>query len=88
MSEKSELYERLKARRTSLKGFVIRKLRRLSDFSKHELLNKTAFEQYDASLQLTLNNLRSTLKLMSELTFELPKEFYEEIKKQRCVRKL
>ena len=44
------------------------------------MLNKTAFEQCDASLQLTLNDLRSTLKLMSELTFELPKEFYEEIK--------
>ena len=80
MAEKSELYERLKARRTSLKGSVTRKLRRLSEFSKHELLNKTAFEQCDTSLQLTLNDLRSTLKLMSELTFELPKEIYEEIK--------
>ena len=80
MAEKSELYERLKARRTSLKDSVTRKFRRLSEFSKHELLNKTAFEQCDASLQVILNDLRSTLKLMSELTFELPKEFYEEIK--------
>ena len=79
MAEKLELYERLKACRTSLKGSVTRKLRRLSGFSKHELLNKTAFEQCDASLQLTLNNLRSTLKLVSELTFELLKQFYEKI---------
>ena len=80
MAENSELYERLKARRTSLKGSVTRKLRRLSEFSKHELLNKAAFDQCNESLQQTLNDLRSTLKQMSKLTLELPKEFYEEIK--------
>ena len=62
------------------KGLCDKKIKKVSNFSKHELLNKTAFKQCDASLQLTLNNLRSTLKLISALTFELPKEFYEEIK--------
>ena len=76
MAEKSELYERLKSRKTFLKGSVSRKLRRLSDLFKHEFLNNAAFKQCDVSLQQTLNNLRSTLKLMSELTFELPKEIY------------
>ena len=80
MAENSELYERLKARRTSLKGSVTRKLRRLSEFSKHELLNKAAYDQCNESLQQTLNDLRLTLKQMSKLTLELPKEFYEEIK--------
>ena len=80
MAEKSKLYERLKARKTSLKGSVTRKLRNLSDLYKHEFLNKAGFEQCDVSLQQTLNDLGSNLKLMSELTFELAKEIYEEVK--------
>ena len=53
----------------SLKGSVTRKLRKLSDLSKHEFLTKATFEQCDMSLQQTLNDLR----------LELSKEIYEEV---------
>ena len=80
MSEKLDLYERLKVRRTSLKGSITRKLRRLSDIFKHEFPDKAAFEQSDVSLQQTLSDFRATLKLMADLCFEMPKENYEQVK--------
>ena len=78
MTEVSERYKRLKARRTALKGSATRKLKRLSDFAKHEIPNKTAFEQSSVSLQQTLDDLRAALKSMSDICLDLPDESFDE----------
>ena len=77
MSEELERYKRLKARRTALKSSATRKLQKLSELVKHEYFNKDAFQQSNLSLQQTLDDFRTTLKLMTELCFNLPENEFD-----------
>ena len=81
MSQELERYQRLKARRTALKGSATRKLKRLSELNQHELLNKAVYDQSYTSLQETLNSLRENLNLIINLSLDLNKELYEEVAK-------
>ena len=81
MSKELECYKRLKACRTALKGSATRKLQKLSELVKHEYLDKDAFQQSNLSLQQTLNDFRTTLKLVTELCFNLPENELDKAEK-------
>ena len=73
-----EQCRRLIAHRKALKTSVSRKLNTLSDYLKHESLNKIAFEDKRASLQDTLHSLRENLKSISDKIMKLPENEFEE----------
>ena len=68
MTKKLELYKCLKACRTSLKGSVTRKLRRLSDLSKYEFLSKAA--SYSAETFAILHALEWCISHSKTCNFE------------------
>ena len=70
-----EQYKRLKTRTTALKGSATRKLKRVGEFSKHEFLNETAFEQ-------SINQFLYSSEFYEQTCFKLHEENFDDVEKE------